>query len=349
MTEATKDGHTPTAPKTRLYVFDNIKAFMIFVVVSTHYLRATEGFTMASLSGATYLTMISCDMVLFLFIAGYFSKNVEKCRQGAVKAFLFPYLVLSVFMYGMRYLIYGHANLHIILPTLALWFLLVMFFYRFLLKDLIRIPYILPLSFLISIVAGLIPPLDSTLALGRTFGFLPIFILGYFCTAEHIKKIRNISKMITVPLFVILIGYSFYMAYAKVLPLNTWFLKSSYLSLGIPNAEGIFVRAWILAVSIGWIIVFINLFPDKKTWYTSIGLETMTVYALHLSFRHLISILHTDFGGGLLSYFVPLALVAITVWLLSRKPVANAYNKVMDSLYFLCSWPFVKLRQKMKQ
>ena len=310
---------------------------MIFVVVSTHYLRATEGFSVPTLSGATYLMFISFDMVVFLFISGYFSKDIEKCRKNAFKSFLFPYLVLMIAMYGVRYLIYGHATLNMLLPSLALWYLLVMFYYRFFLRDLLKIKYILPLSFAVSIAAGLIPFLDARLALGRCFGFLPFFLLGYYCKAEHVSKIRNLPKWGTVPLLIALISFSGFMAYTKALPLGTWFFKSSYESIGMSNFDGMLIRSGLLIIALAWIVVFINLVPNKKTWYTDIGMHTMSIYALHLTVRHVIQASNTDFGGGILSYIVPFMLVAASVWVFSRPVISNAYNHVIDSLYKVVS------------
>lgn len=337
----------PTDQNTnRSYLFDNLKALMIFVVVSTHYLRATKGFDVPTLSGATYLMFISFDMVLFIFISGYFSKNVEKVRKNAFQKLLFPYLILTVFMYIVRYIIYGKATLNFISPSLALWFLLVMFYYRLLLKDLIKIKYILPISIVASVAAGLVPFLNANLALGRAFGFLPFFLFGYFFNREHLTKIRNLSKLWIILLAIILVVYSVLMAYKEVLPLSAWFLKSSYESIGIPALIGIPVRTWILLTGFGWIIVFINLIPDKKTWYSSVGLNTMSVYALHLPFRHLIKASGTDFGGGFLSFIVPMLLVAVSVWILSRPPVAKGFNFVIDGLYKVFSYPFIKVKNK---
>ena len=53
---------------------------------------------MDSLGGATYLTMISCDMIIFIFASGYFSKNVDKSRQKSFRTFLYPY-ILNVSLY----------------------------------------------------------------------------------------------------------------------------------------------------------------------------------------------------------------------------------------------------------
>ena len=331
--------------KQRNYLIDNLKAVMIWVVVCTHYLHAARGFTMDSLGGATYLTMISCDMIIFIFASGYFSKNVDKSRQKSFRTFLYPYILLSVLMYGVRYLVYGNASFDLLLPSLALWFMIVLFFYRFLLKDLVRLgKFLLPLTFVVSIVAGFIPQLDSTLALGRAFGFLPFFILGYLFTPEHIAKIRSIPKWVGWIGFVVLVCYSFIMAYNKVLPMSTWYLKMPYDHLGFGPFEGALIRAGLLAIAVGWLMVFIIIVPDKQTWYTKAGVNSMSVYALHLTLRHLLVKIDTDFGGGIYAMVIPLALAFLTTWVLSREPVSRTFDLFMDSIYAVITYPVKRIK-----
>ena len=332
--------------KKRNYLIDNLKGIMIWVVVCTHYLHASKGFSTDSLGGATYLTMISCDMIIFIFASGYFSKNVVKSRQKSFRTFLYPYILLSIIMYGVRYLIYGNATFDLMLPSLALWFMIVLFFYRFLLKDLARLgKFLLPISFVISVVAGFVPQLDSTLALGRAFGFLPFFILGYLFTEEHIAKIRSIPKWIGWVSFVALVAYSFLMAYNKVLPMSTWYFKMPYAHLGFGPIEGALIRTGLLAIGVGWLVVFIIIVPDKKTWYTVWGVNSMSVYALHLTLRHLLVKTGTDFGGGVYSTIIPLILAAITAWALSSEPVARTFNLFMDSVYSVITYPVNRIKR----
>lgn len=334
--------------KERNYLIDNLKGIMIWVVVCTHYLHAATGFKTDSLGGATYLTMISCDMIIFIFAAGYFSKNVDKSRKKSFRTFLYPYILLSILMYGVRYLIYGNATFDLMLPSLALWFMIVLFFYRFLLKDMVRLgKFLLPLSFVASILAGLASQLDSTLALGRAFGFLPFFILGYLFTADHIAKIRSIPKWIGWLGFLALLAYSFFMAYNKVLPMSTWYLKMPYAYLGFGPIEGILIRTGILVSGILWLVVFLIITPDKKNWYSKAGVNSMSVYALHLPLRHLLVKIDTDFGGGVFATIIPLLLALITTWVLSSEPVSRTFNIFMDSIYAVITYPIKRIKALM--
>ncbi|HVI39092.1 MAG TPA: acyltransferase family protein, partial [Anaerovoracaceae bacterium] len=183
------------AEEQRNYLFDNIKAILIFSVVIAHYFRMSGSFALPTFGGVAYVVSFSYIMQGFLFVSGYFSRNLDKCRTTAFQAFLFPYIILMPIMFCIRYLIFGRAHLDYTLPTMALWYLLTLFVYRFFLKDLVKIKKILPISVIVSLVAGFIPFLDSTLSLGRTFSFLPFFLLGYYFKEEWIEKLRRIPKI----------------------------------------------------------------------------------------------------------------------------------------------------------
>ena len=116
----------------RNYLFDNIKGILIFSVVIAHFFRASSSFSVPTFGGVTYIISFSYIMQGFLFISGYFSRNLEKCRNTAFQTFLFPYLILMPIMYCIRLSIFGKAHFDLTLPTMALWYLLTLFVYQFL-------------------------------------------------------------------------------------------------------------------------------------------------------------------------------------------------------------------------
>ena len=319
----------------RNYLFDNIKAVLIFSVVIAHYFRATDSFSLPTFGGAVYMLSFSYIMQGFLFLSGYFSQNLEKCRTTAFQTFLFPYLVLMPIMFCIRYSLFGKAHFDLTLPTMALWYLLTLFIYRYILKDLVKIKLIVPISIAVSLAAGYIPFLDSTLSLGRTFGFLPFFLLGYYFKAEWIEKLRSIPKGTMVSLLTILVIFSFYLAFGRILPIEAMFFKSSYSSTGLTNLGGIFVRVILSLVSLGWTAVFIALTPKTKTFLTEIGQNTMTIYVLHIVIRYLINGTGDFFGQDMLSYFVLTTAAVLSVWIFSRPKIVKFYQDFMNTLYQL--------------
>jgi len=319
--------------KERDYLFDNIKGLLIFSVVVAHYFRASASFSVPTFGGVAYIISFSYIMQGFLFVSGYFSRNLVKCRQTAFKMFLFPYLLMMPIMYWIRYAIFGHAHFDITLPTMALWYLLTLFVYRFLLKDLVRIPYIMPISLVAAFAAGLVPSLDSTLSLGRTFSFLPFFLIGYYFKAEWIEKIRSLPKIIGWGTLGLLIGSCAYIAFTKAFPVTALYMKSSYASTHLSVSHGIMVRIVIYLMAMAWIFVFVSLTPKAKTFLSGIGLNTMPVYILHIIMRYAVKSMGGQFGQDVPSYLILIAAAVLSVWLFSRPPVAKCYDKTIDIIY----------------
>lgn len=317
----------------RNYLFDNMKALLIFSVVLAHYLRASATFDVSTTGGVIYITSFSFIMQGFLFVSGYFSKNVEKCRKTAFKTFLLPYVVLMPLMFAFRYLIFGHATFNIIKPTMALWYLLTLFFYRFFLKDLVKFKHILPVSMVLSFLAGCIPFLNLYLSLGRTFGFLPFFLLGYYCKEAHIERIRSMPKLIGIIILAGLLSFSLFMSTNKVFPLSAWYFKSPYESIGLSDVEGVGARIILTIVAALWILAFINLMPKKKTWLVTVGQHTMSIYVLHIFVRYIIKGTGIFSGQDVFSYLMMIGLAAFTTWLFSRKRVADGYQGIMDKIH----------------
>lgn len=321
--------------KARDYLFDNVKALLVFSVVIAHFYRVGTDFQLSSFGGAVYFLSFSYIMQGFLFVSGYFAKNVEKCRETAVKSLLYPYLILMPIMFGVRYLVFGNAELDMITPTMALWFMLTLFYYRWFLKDLIRIRWILPISVLVSLAAGCVPFLDETLSLGRTFGFLPFFIAGYFFQSKHLEKVRDIPKWIGVLVLFLLLGYTVLMAYQAPFGVSNLYMKYGYEACGLSTFEGIGIRMLISLVSIAWIFVFINLTPRGKNFLTVIGQNTMPVYVLHIIIRYAVKDSASSQLEPAIAYFVLALVSCATVYLFSRPIIANAYGKAMDGSYEL--------------
>ena len=73
--------------KERNYLFDNIKAVLVFFVVSAHYIRVNGSFDPATAGEMYYIIAFSFIMQGFLLVSGYFSKNTEKCRAGGIQEF----------------------------------------------------------------------------------------------------------------------------------------------------------------------------------------------------------------------------------------------------------------------
>jgi fucose 4-O-acetylase-like acetyltransferase len=218
---------------------------------------------------------------------------------------------------------------------MALWYLLTLFVYQYVLKYLVKIKLIVPISIAVSLAAGYLPFLNSTLSLGRTFGFLPFFLFGYYFRAEWIEKLRSLPRGLMAALLAVLLGLSFFLAFERVFPIEALFFKSSYASTGLTNLNGILARLALSLTALGWTVIFLVMTPKTKTFFTDIGQNTMTIYVLHIVIRYLIEGTGDFFGQDMLSYFVLIAAAVLSVWAFSRPKVVKFYEDFMNTLYQL--------------
>ncbi|MGN1157193.1 MAG: acyltransferase family protein [Agathobacter sp.] len=318
----------------RNYMFDNLKAILIILVVLGHLLDTTN--PVSHIFPTIYYFIYFFHMPLFIFISGYFSKNVEKCRETAVQNLFLPYFILNIIMYIQCYImnwLKGEPTnmFRVFLGMKGLWFLFAMFVWKILLKDLIRIRYVLPLSFVIGAVAGVSNEMGEYLSLGRIMGFSCFFLLGYFITPEHVEKLR--SKTHVLPVIIIIAAFAFaaYASYGHRMPIECILFRKAY-----PNdalLEWIGIRILLYAIALLMIYACLNLMTDKKTRLTKVGENTLTVYILHLFvIRVLDSSYFNIFKNNSYVYAAYLSIFTVLItYLFSRDSVKRVYQKIMNA------------------
>ncbi|HIH7688637.1 TPA: acyltransferase family protein, partial [Staphylococcus aureus] len=115
-----------TSLKERDYFFDNARAILILLVVFGHMLQPyTSGDKYLS---ALYLVIYSFHMPTFLFISGYFAKNIDKpyYLEKISKRLIVPYMIFFAF-FSIYYFLTGKSDelqLDPFNPVFALWFLI---------------------------------------------------------------------------------------------------------------------------------------------------------------------------------------------------------------------------------
>lgn len=165
----------------RIYNLDNVKVILILLVIIGHTLLNSYGD-----DGIEYIRFICrCfTMPLFTFISGYLTKK-EQAFWKNVKYLLYPCLLFTVVNDILQMLVTPNYVFSWKQPGFAMWYLLALFIYRVLLPYLLRIKYVLLLSFLLSWLVGFIPFIGNDYSLSRIFCFLPYFLLGYFVAHEN--------------------------------------------------------------------------------------------------------------------------------------------------------------------
>ncbi|MDZ4957068.1 hypothetical protein GNF51_14935, partial [Clostridium perfringens] len=115
-------------------------------------------------------------------------------KRKSIRNLLVPYIIFNMIWYIAVYIGTKKAMFSVLYPGWTLWYLLSLFFWRITLKYLVKIKYILILSFVMGILIGLIPSVGSVLSISSTVVFLPCFLLGYYANEEHLNKIKSFNE-----------------------------------------------------------------------------------------------------------------------------------------------------------
>ena len=169
----------------RNYKFDNIKVWCMLLVVIVHTLYNSYGHVGQEM---IRFFCLCYTMPMFTFISGYFSKPTTSFKKN-VTSLLLPCLLFTLINDGIQLLVCPNYRISWTTPGFAMWYLWALFIYRVSLRYLLKIPYVIPLSFVLTWIVGLFPQINVHFSLSRVFCFLPYFLLGY--------KIANNSRWLS--------------------------------------------------------------------------------------------------------------------------------------------------------
>jgi fucose 4-O-acetylase-like acetyltransferase len=325
--------------------YDNLKGLLIILVVLCHFLGCCltrSDYFLRSFVLFIYLF----HMPLFIFVSGYFSKNVEKCRETAFYSLFLVFVFAQIFWVIFKYLTNSSVYYieHYLDPGYALWYIVALFFWRIFLKDIVKLRHALLISFLISPLIMFLSDSEMTLAINKTIGFLVFFLLGYYASEETIKKIRRLPKSVAL----ILLGLVF--AVVTVL------LKKNLIVYGtvknvlmhtqsmdsFPNVWtglGAYYGVILLAVFCGSLILAV--IPGKKTFLSNIGKDTLPLYLSHTYFLILCSMLLAKITlPHVAECIITLAICTTVIIIFStsiyRRLFHNVYHHLIQWIYPRC-------------
>ncbi|MBK5253498.1 MAG: acyltransferase family protein [Peptostreptococcaceae bacterium] len=339
-------------------LYDTFRGLLIWCIPISHFTMEAGHFVQDSFGGVVYLTINVFVIQAFMFLAGYFSKNVDKSRNAAFKSLLWPYILSIFFFYEVRMILWGNANLYFKQPPFAMWFLLALFLYKFFIKSLIKVPYILWISFFIYLIAGCLPFLTEFMSLARIVSYLPFFILGYYVNSSHIEKIKKSNKWKMSMLGIVLIYVSVLLAYKLPQITHGWYLlRNPGASNGVNWTLDITMRLLLVLLGVLWIIVSLNLLPKKENYLSYVGRNTMPIYIFHLVIRQWLKgndglsfgIVGVPDPNSVIYYISIFVLASLSVVVFSSKPFVKLYDIVVDGSYEILIAKPIKLTEKIKK
>lgn len=323
----------------RDYLYDNIKGILIILVVLCHFL----GYAMTqsdTIVRSFIIFVYYFHMPLFIFISGYFSKNPDRARDTAFRNLLMVYIVAQIFWIVFKYLTNGSTYYieHFLDPGYAIWYIVSLFFWRIFLKDLLKIRFILVLSFIAAPLIMFLNDAEMTLAINKTIGFLFFFLLGYYAKQEHIEKIRKIPQGAAIFLLLVIWGGTWFLMQSGILPYGgtkAILMRTANLNecgnIPILYGLGAYYVSVIPAVLCGMLLIAAS--PGKKTVLAEIGSDTLPLYLSHTYFLILCGML---FQATVLSHEMKYVIVLILTAVLTAVFSTKIYRRCFHAVYQFC-------------
>lgn len=266
--------------KERVYLWDNIKVFLMLLVVCTHSvcIYQNEGWI-----EYYWVFIMTYTMPLFMLVSGFWFKKKE--IKKIIIRFLWPCLLFSVvnFAWGsLFYEPYKNATPKTFLCFgYAMWYLWALFLYYLftpLLVKYLRLKVLFFLSVIGALLIGFVPFVGVTFQLSRVICFYPFFALGMLFK-EHEESLKKIPR-----------GYKWFLC---LLVLSLFYMIADYICPGVVyktgftggfglSLKGLILRAFTYLMCIAMCFCVIYAMPDRKFWFSKYGNRTMNVYLLHM-------------------------------------------------------------------
>ncbi|WP_317368539.1 acyltransferase family protein [uncultured Tyzzerella sp.] len=307
--------------KDRNLLFDNIKGLLIFLVVFGHSLELLKN--NYEIAKIIYTFIYIFHMPAFIFISGYFSKNLKKSQDTAFEKFLIPFLLITL-PWNIVLVLLGITDFYsFFTPAWAMWYLYSMFVWKLILPYILKIKNIFKVCLFLGILAGLFIEFNDFMSISRTITFLPYFLAGYFFDETLIDKIKNKKHIIFVLLILLTFTLSVIFSLSDSIPVEILWLDRPFINLKYPIRLGLVIR--IILYFLGFLMTFalINITTCKQCFLSKIGKNTLSVYILHIFLIGSFFGISKSINNNILNLLLCTISSIIVTYILSRDAVNN--------------------------
>lgn len=316
-------------------LFNNLKGFLIFLVVLGHLIEEVPLLYHSPFGSTIHKLIYSFHMEAFVFISGYYSKNISNKFSDQLKQNLFPYFSLMFFV-SLIQGFYNNSTPRIFLyplilpfiPVHSTWYFLSLFCYRCFLTNIRKNKSYILFSILAFLGVSFIRKDISILAFGITISFLPFFLIGYNFKREIIIKYKELdSKRI---MFLLILYLVIFFMISINFNSEFFFLRDSFITLNIDYISGIMGRAFLMIASLTAITLLIHFTSNSPSIFTKISKHSLSIYFFHLFFVYFLR--HKEYFTNFSETTTLLILTVyafIISFLLSRDIVYNTLQYVL--------------------
>lgn len=281
--QATFTDHAPH----RVYLWDNLKFILIFLVVFGHFIHNYTDDSMITEKLYTYIC--SFHMPAFLFISGLFSKkaiktkNYRKCFEFFV---LYVFTKLCIFI--SKLITDRDYSLSLLDEDSVPWyaFALMAFFLMTMFLQQLHPVYLFAFTIVMGCISGYDEDINDFFVSSRIIVFYPFFLAGFFLDAKKIADLVSkwYTKIAALAVHVIWLSY-------------LWNVKDSTviwhpIVTGREHLDEIGINYFwyrLIYYAFAFILIFsvIALAPTGKNIISGMGSRSIQVYSLHRGFIYL--------------------------------------------------------------
>ncbi len=260
--------------------FDNFRAILIYLVVLCHLISPLAQFFSIKF---IYRFCYIFHMPAMLFISGYFFKSSVKDGK-LVKDKVFNNLLLYL-IFQILFTIINEASYSFYQSQFGLWYIQVLIIYALVVPVLDRVnnKWCLVLCFVAGLFIGVDKSAGHIASLSRLLVFLPFFMIGYYLSNDWVEKFKEKKKIIIGILALVascVVYYVFYDAFPQILNMSSG--KASYSVMRFSAFEGMAWRMLWYVAAILLTVVFATITPKRKTIFSYVGKNSLSVFIIHL-------------------------------------------------------------------
>lgn len=265
---------------TRDYLFDNYKVFLIFLVVTGHFVGP-------SVSDNPFLLIlkwiiVSFHMPAFIFISGYFAKK-ELPLFTIVKKLAVPYVAYEIIYYFWYiFIVHKDTGLRLLKPKFTLWYLLALFLWRVITPYIKKIPGHMVLAVIAGFLIGFSNMENNFLTIPRALVYYPFYLAGTSFDRKTLDRLRTAKgRFAAFGAIIFIIACLTYIGLKGTVPMQIFYGRYNYASMKLGSFEGLFWR--LILYVFGFLMTFaiMILMTDKKLPVSYIGTRTMGIYLFH--------------------------------------------------------------------
>ena len=260
---------------TRSAYWDNIKGFLIALVVLGHYLWDLQT---NPLINAVVDAIYMFHMPAFVFVSGYFSKSEHSRGAEALLKLGIAYFLLDGYSI-LTELFVNHRQPSLIAPYYSAWYLLALIGWRLITPVLVQCRGVLLLSIVVAIFVGFYPEINAEYAAVKMIVFAPFFLAGYFMPRSTVETIKQKSRRLGLIPAALALSIGIF-AHEQFHIDDQELLSGSYLGAdGLSSMLGRIGFMITASLSIGALLF--GALDRRIPLLTTIGKNSLAIYILH--------------------------------------------------------------------